>query len=247
MFIFVFPSEGCAIALASTLTSDGAATPRSGFIAAAISHAFSLFVAVSVSANISGGHVNPAVTFGAFLGGHISLYKSILYWITQLLGSITALFLLKVATGGLDTSSYALRGGETPWNAVVFMIVMTFQLVYTVYATTIGPKSGDMKCIAPISIGFVVGANTLGGGGLYGAAMNPAMAFGQAIDSWKWNSHWIYWLAPFVGATIAALVYETILIDSQNPHEQLPTKIVEKEYLKEYLIQVEQGTNYKHN
>ncbi|KAM3263917.1 aquaporin TIP1-3-like [Capsicum annuum] len=239
MFIFIFPSEGCAIALDSTMTSDGAATPGGGFIAAAIFHAFSLFVAVSVSANISRGHVNPAVTFGAFLGGHISLYKSILYWIAQLLGSITALFLLKVATGGLDTSSYALRGGKTPWNAVVFMIVMTFQLVYTVYATTIDPKSGDMECIAPISIGFVVGANTLGGGGLYGAAMNPAMAFGQAIDSWKWNSHWIYWLAPFVGAAIAALVYETILIDSQNSHEQLLTKIVEKEYLKEYLIQVE--------
>ncbi|KAF3630506.1 Auxin-regulated protein [Capsicum annuum] len=177
MFIFVFPSEGCAIALANTLTSDGAATSGGGLIAAAISHAFSLFVAVSVSANISGGHVNPAVTFGVFLGGHISLYKSIWYWIAQLLGSVTALFLLKVATGGLDTSSYALR----------------------VYATIIDPKSGDMECIAPISIGFVVGANTLGGGGLYGAVMNPAMAFGQAVDSWKWNSHWICWLGPFVG------------------------------------------------
>ncbi|PHU28653.1 Aquaporin TIP1-2 [Capsicum chinense] len=226
MFIFVFPSEGCAIALANMMTSDGAATPGGGFIAAAISHAFSLFVAVSVSANISGGHVNPAVTFGAFLGGHISLFKTILYWIAQLLGSVTALFLLKIATGGLDTSSYALRGGETPWNAVIFMIVMTFQLVYTVYATTIDPKSGDMECIAPISIGFVVGANTLGGGGLYGAAMNPAMAFGQAVDSWKWNSHWIYWFGPFVGAAIAALVYEAIFISSRNAHEQLPTKFL---------------------
>ncbi|KAM3263923.1 hypothetical protein P3L10_000917 [Capsicum annuum] len=239
MFIFVFPSEGCAIALANMMTSDGAATPGGGFIAAAISHAFSLFVAVSVSANIFGSHVNPPVTFGAFLGGHISLFKTILYWIAQLLGSVTALFLLKIATGGLDTSSYALRGGETPWNAVIFMIVMTFQLVYTVYATTIDPKSGDMECIAPISIGFVVGANTLGGGGLYGAAMNPAMAFGQAVDSWKWNSQWIYWFGPFVGAAIAALVYEAIFMSSRNAHEQLPTKVVEKEYLKEYLMQVE--------
>ncbi|KAM3397148.1 hypothetical protein P3S68_000660 [Capsicum galapagoense] len=156
MFIFVFPSEGCAIALANMMTSDGTATPGGGFIAAAISHAFSLLVAVSVSANISGGHVNPAVTFGAFLGDCCR-------WLE-------------------DTSSYALRGGETPWNPVILMTVMTFQLVYTVYATTIDPKSGDMECIAPISIGFVVGANTLGGGGLYGAAMNPAMAFGLAVD-----------------------------------------------------------------
>ncbi|PHT92971.1 hypothetical protein T459_00853 [Capsicum annuum] len=196
MFIFVFPSEGCAIALASTLTSDGTSTPGGGFITIVISHAFSLFVAISMSANISGGHVNLAITFGAFLGGHISLYKSILYWTAQFLGSVTALFLLKVATG-------------------------------------------DMECIAPISIGFVVAANNLGGGLLYGAAINPAMAFGQAVDSWKWNSHWIYWLGPFVGAAIAALVYETIFIDSQNAHEQVPAKRVEKEYLKEYLIQVE--------
>ncbi|KAM3322294.1 hypothetical protein P3S67_003445 [Capsicum chacoense] len=129
MFIFVFPGEGCAIALvitdeilvssaANMLTSDGAATPGGGFIAAAISHAFSFSVAVSESTNISGDHVNPAVTFGTFLGGHISLFKTILYWIAQLLGSVTALFLLKIATGGLDTSSYALRCGETPWNTV---------------------------------------------------------------------------------------------------------------------------------
>ncbi|PHU28657.1 hypothetical protein BC332_00750 [Capsicum chinense] len=214
MFIFVFPSEGCAIALASTLTSDGTSTPGGGFITIVISHAFSLFVAISMSANISGGHVNLAIMFGAFLGGHIFLYKSILYWTAQFLGSVTALFLLKVATGGLVRNA-------TPMS-ILF-----------------ASNSCDMECIAPISIGFVVAANNLGGGLLYGAAINPAMAFGQAVDSWKWNSHWIYWLGPFVGAAIAALVYETIFIDCQNAHEQVPAKRVEKEYLKEYLIQVE--------
>ncbi|KAM3263915.1 hypothetical protein P3L10_000909 [Capsicum annuum] len=199
MFIFVFPSEGCAIALASTLTSDGTSTPGGGFITIVIFHAFSLFVAISMSANISGGHVNLAITFGAFLGGHISLYKSILYWTAQFLG---------------------IRHCSLPPQGCYRWL-------------------GDMECIAPISIGFVVAANNLGGGLLYGAAINPAMAFGQAVDSWKWNSHWIYWLGPFVGAAIAALVYETIFIDSQNAHEQVPAKRVEKEYLKEYLIQVE--------
>lgn len=81
--------------------SEGAVIPGGAFISAAISHGFSLMVAVSVSANISGGHVNPAVTFGAFIGGHITFYKSVLYWIAQLLGSVVALFLLKFATGGL--------------------------------------------------------------------------------------------------------------------------------------------------
>lgn len=82
------------------LTNGGAATPA-GLISAAIAHAFALFVAVSVGANISGGHVNPAVTFGAFVGGHITLFRSVLYWIAQLLGSVVACVLLKFATGGL--------------------------------------------------------------------------------------------------------------------------------------------------
>lgn len=84
---------------ADKLTDDGSTTPA-GLVAAALAHAFALFVAVSVGANISGGHVNPAVTFGAFLGGHITLLRSILYWIAQCLGSVIACLLLKFATGG---------------------------------------------------------------------------------------------------------------------------------------------------
>ena len=97
--IFVFAGEGSGMAF-SKLT-DGASNTPAGLIAAAIAHAFALFVAVSVGANISGGHVNPAVTFGAFIGGNITLFRGILYWIAQLLGSTVACLLLKFATGGL--------------------------------------------------------------------------------------------------------------------------------------------------
>ncbi|MBO8631296.1 aquaporin, partial [Staphylococcus aureus] len=59
------------------------------------------------------------------------------------------------------------------WNALVFEIVMTFGLVYTVYATAIDPKKGNLGVIAPIAIGFIVGANILAGGAFDGASMNP--------------------------------------------------------------------------
>ena len=88
------------MSLADKLTDNGSSTPA-GLVAASLAHAFALFVAVSVGANISGGHVNPAVTFGAFVGGHITLVRSILYWIAQLLGSVVACLLLKFSTGGL--------------------------------------------------------------------------------------------------------------------------------------------------
>ncbi|XP_042517444.1 aquaporin TIP1-3-like [Macadamia integrifolia] len=67
MVIFVFAGEGSGMAY-NKLTSNGSSTPA-GVIQAALAHAFALFVAVSVGANISGGQVNPAVTFGAFIGG----------------------------------------------------------------------------------------------------------------------------------------------------------------------------------
>ncbi|KAL3850708.1 hypothetical protein ACJIZ3_012590 [Penstemon smallii] len=219
MLIFVFAGEGSGMAFAK-LTDGGASTPA-GLIAASVAHAFALFVAVSVGANISGGHVNPAVTFGAFVGGHISLFRSILYWIAQLLGSVVACLLLKFATGGLETSAFALSSGVTVWNALIFEIVMTFGLVYTVYATAVDPKKGDIGIIAPLAIGFIVGANILAGGAFDGASMNPAVSFGPAVVSWTWDSHWVYWLGPFAGAGIAALVYELLFIN-QSDHEQLP-------------------------
>ena len=218
--IFVFAGEGSGMAF-NKLTNDGAATPA-GVVSAAVAHAFALFVAVSVGANISGGHVNPAVTFGAFIGGHITLLRGILYWIAQLLGSVVACLLLKVATGGLETSAFSLSAGVSATNALVFEIVMTFGLVYTVYATAIDPKKGELGIIAPIAIGFIVGANILAGGAFDGASMNPAVSFGPAVVSWTWTNHWVYWAGPLIGAAIAAIIYDHIYI-GDNAHQQLPT------------------------
>ncbi|KAH7553517.1 hypothetical protein ACOSP7_029757 [Xanthoceras sorbifolium] len=217
--IFVFAGEGSGMAF-NKLTKDGATTPA-GLVAASLAHAFALFVAVSVGANISGGHVNPAVTFGAFVGGNITLLRGLLYWVAQLLGSVVACLLLKFATGGLTTSAFALSSGVGVWNAFVLEIVMTFGLVYTVYATAVDPKKGNLGTIAPIAIGFIVGANILVGGAFDGASMNPAVSFGPAVVSWSWDNHWVYWAGPLVGGGLAGLIYEFIFIS--HSHEQLPT------------------------
>ncbi|VAI09883.1 unnamed protein product [Triticum turgidum subsp. durum] len=181
--IFVFAGQGSGMAF-SKLSPDGAATPA-GLISAAIAHAFALFVAVSVGANISGGHVNPAVTFGAFVGGNITLFRGLLYWIAQLLGSTAACFLLRFSTGGLPTGTFGLTG------------------------------------IAPIAIGFIVGANILVGGAFSGASMNPAVSFGPALVSWEWGYQWVYWVGPLIGGGLAGVIYELLFIS--RTHEQLPT------------------------
>ncbi|GJN30295.1 hypothetical protein PR202_gb18588 [Eleusine coracana subsp. coracana] len=163
--IFVFAGQGSGMAFSEFLLllldahtgcklSGGGSSPA-GLISAAIAHAFALFVAVSVGANISGGHVNPAVTFGAFLGGNITLFRGILYWIAQLLGSTVACFLLRFSTGGLPTGTFGLTGVSV-WEAVVLEIVMTFGLVYTVYATAVyGPIISEIPNLLKFSFNVI--------------------------------------------------------------------------------------------
>lgn len=96
-------------------------------------------------------------------------------------------------------------------------IVITFALVYTVYATAADPKRGSLGIIAPIAIGFIVGANILAAGPFSGGSMNPARSFGPAVVSGDFTDNWVYWLGPLVGGALAGLVYGDIFIGSYSP------------------------------
>ncbi|CAI0540755.1 unnamed protein product [Linum tenue] len=71
--------------------------------------------------------------------------------------------------------------------------------------------------MAPLAIGLIVGANILVGGPFDGAAMNPARAFGPSLVGWRWKNHWIYWLGPFLGGGLAAIIYEYMVIPTEPP------------------------------
>lgn len=101
LFIFLFFCGGV-----GKLTADAALDPA-GLVAVAVAHGLALFVGVSVAANISGGHLNPAVTFGLAVGGNITILTGLFYWIAQLLGSIVACALLKFVTNGLVCSFFS--------------------------------------------------------------------------------------------------------------------------------------------
>lgn len=109
MFNLFCESKFSCLFLVDKLTSDAALDPP-GLVAVAVAHAFGLFVGVAMAANISGGHLNPAVTFGLAIGGNITILTGLFYWIAQLLGSIVACGLLKFVTNGLvsivTTSSF---------------------------------------------------------------------------------------------------------------------------------------------
>ncbi|KAE8666680.1 Aquaporin TIP1-2 [Hibiscus syriacus] len=223
MLIFVFARQGSGMAF-NRLTDNSSSSPA-GLVAASLAHALALFVRFpSVLTSLVA--CKPYRHIRAFVGGHITLFRGILYWIAQLLGSMVACLLLKFSTGGLTTSAFGLSSGVGAWNAVVFEIVMTFGLVYTVYATAVDPKKGDIGIIAPIAIGFIVGDNILAGGAFDGAYMNPAVSFGPAVVSWTWDNHWVYWLGPLIGAAVAAIVYEVFFI-APDTHDNFPLLNIE--------------------
>ncbi|RZC75151.1 hypothetical protein C5167_050633 [Papaver somniferum] len=213
-FIFVFAGEGSVLALGKMYGDT--TTEASGLIAVALAHGLALFVAVAIALNVSGGHVNPAVTFGSLVGGRISLLRSILYWVAQILGAIVASLLLRLTTVGMRPVGFTVASGVGELHGLLFEIIMTFGLMYTVYATAIDPKRGSLGTIAPLAIGFIVGANILAGAPFAGASMNPARAFGPALVGWRWRHHWIYWLGPFIGAGLAGLIYEYVIIPAET-------------------------------
>ncbi|XP_031262629.1 probable aquaporin TIP2-2 [Pistacia vera] len=212
--LFVFAGVGSAIAYGK-LTSD-AALDEAGLVAVAVAHAFALFVGVSMAANISGGHLNPAVTFGLAIGGNITILTGIFYWIAQCLGSIVACLLRQFVTSSA-TPTHGVASGMSALEGVVMEIVITFALVYTVYATAVDPKKGSLGTIAPIAIGFIVGANILAAGPFSGGSMNPARSFGPAVVSGDFSQMWIYWVGPLIGGGLAGLIYGDIFIGFYSP------------------------------
>ncbi|KAJ6960888.1 hypothetical protein NC653_038789 [Populus alba x Populus x berolinensis] len=88
------------------------------------------------------------------------------------------LSLLRLVTNGMRPVGFHVQSGVGEVHGLLLEMALTFGVVYTVYATALDPKRGSLGIIAPLAIGFIVGANILVGGPFDGASMNPARAFG---------------------------------------------------------------------
>jgi len=186
----------------------------SGLLAIAVAHGLALATMITALGHISGGHFNPAVTFGFVITGRQSVGAAIGYWISQLLGAVVASFLLRSFVSASVMQATQLGAAQVNpeigvGTAVLIEAILTFFLVTAVWGSAVddrAPKLGGFV------IGLTVTMDILLGGPLTGAAMNPARAFGAAMAVGSFANQWVYWVGPILGASFAALTYSRLLM-----------------------------------
>ena len=190
-------------------------------VGVALAHGLVIAVMASAVGYISGGHFNPAVTLGFLVTRRMTASLAGAYWVAQLLGGVLAALLLKwvlpgTAVDGIHNGAPSLQNGLNGGEGVVVEAVLTFFLVWVIFASAADPR-GSFKQIAGLAIGFTITLDVLMGGGLTGAAMNPARSLGPEIAGNYWTDFWIYLIGPFAGAVIAAVVYELLYLRPPRP------------------------------
>jgi len=195
-----------------------------GFDIVAIALANGLAIAIMVSnlGHISGGHFNPAITLAFLVTRRIVLSLALLYWVAQLAGAIAAAAILRAVYPSI-LGAVPHAPNTSDGKALVVEIVLTFLLVWAVWATAVDIR-GAFKSIAGLAIGLTITMDVFMGGPLTGAAMNPARAFGPELISNFWGEAWVYWVGPAIGALIAAVAYEYLYL---RPAREAPVGTAE--------------------
>ncbi|KAJ0550950.1 putative major intrinsic protein [Helianthus annuus] len=221
--LFLYVTVLTVIGYKSTTDPDLDADQCGGVGILGIAWAFGgmIFILVYCTAGISGGHINPAVTFGLFLARKVSLIRAVMYMVAQCLGAICGVGLVKAFQsayydrygGGANT----LADGYSKGTGLGAEIIGTFVLVYTVFSAT-DPKrnarDSHVPVLAPLPIGFAVFMVHLATIPITGTGINPARSFGAAViynDAKAWDDHWLFWVGPFLGAAAAAFYHQFVL------------------------------------
>ncbi len=186
-----------------------------------IAFAFGLSIVAMAYAigNISGCHINPAVSLGVLLNGKMTGKDFCGYVLAQTLGAILAAFLLAilitmsnlggVEVTGLGTNGYGIASavGLPACGAFVVEVILTAVFVLTILGVTDGTKTSTL---AGLVIGLTLAFVHIMGIPLTGTSVNPARSFGPALvmGGLAWNQVWLFIVAPLVGAALAALIWK---------------------------------------
>jgi aquaporin Z len=191
-----------------------------GTLEVALATGLAIAVMVSAVGHISGGHFNPAITFGFMLTRRVSVVLGLVYWVAQFLGGVLAALLLRwiFPAANRDAAQLGAPARHTIdlGAALVLEALGTFFLVWVVYAMTSDPRS-TYSAISGLAIGFTIVFGMLIAYPLTGGAFNPARAFGPQLISGSWSDAWIWYVGPLAGGAIAALLYDELYMRVASP------------------------------
>lgn len=215
-FVLVF-GGAAAVCADAYYGMPGLGDSRLGVLGVALSGGFAVMVAVYLSAGISGGHVNPAITFGLLLAGKCTGRQAVTYWIFQFLGAVAAgiavwaIFpVFRGVAPYLGTPAYVSEAGMPGALGMVKAIgvemTLTFLLAIVVMMTAFHPRRSAKQmfglCIGAtvVVIGLLAAKHT-------GGAVNPARYFGPAAVSGELTQLVVYFVGPLLGGGIAGLIF----------------------------------------
>jgi aquaporin Z len=152
--------------------------------------------------DVSGAHLNPAVSFGFWIAGRFPSRKVLPYVISQCLGALLASIILRLLFPQHPTLGATLPAGSLA-QSFVLEIILAFFLMFVIINVSIGAKEKGL--MAGVAIGAMVGLEAMFAGSITGASMNPARSLAPAVVSGNIRELWIYILAPLVGAYLGIL------------------------------------------
>ena len=206
-----------------------AAYPELGIGFAGVALAFGLTVLTMAYAvgHISGGHFNPAVSVGLFIGGRFNGKDLLPYIVSQVIGAIAAagvLYLIASGKTGFDAvaSSFASNGfSEHSPNGYDMMAALLIEFVLTAFFLIIIMGSTDKLApagFAPIAIGLGLTLIHLISIPVTNTSVNPARSTGVALfqGGWAVEQLWLFWLAPIAGAAVGAAIYRFVLANDDK-------------------------------
>ena len=199
-FALVFAGTG---AIVINEVSHGAVTH------VGISLTFGLIVLSMIYAlgDVSGCHLNPAVTLGFYASGRLEKRLVAPYLLSQCLGAILASATLRGMFPANESLGMTLPDGGAV-QSFVLEFILTLILMFVILSVSTGSKEKGM--LAGVAVGSVIGLEALFAGPISGASMNPARSLAPAIIAWRFESLWLYLLAPALGACCSVFIFRLV-------------------------------------
>lgn len=176
---------------------------------AGIALTFGLVVLAMIYAvgDVSGCHLNPAVTLGFFASGRFPGSRILPYIIAQSIGAIVASLALRAMFPNHATLGATIPAGSD-LQSWVMELILTLMLMVVVLCVSTGAKEKGM--LAGVAVGAVIALEAMFGGPVSGASMNPARSFAPALVAGRLEDVWLYLSAPVAGALTGVLVCKAI-------------------------------------